>query len=307
MAKYLFFKLASLVVPLLPMPVAYGLGWLAGELAFHVAAGPRRAARCNLRHVLGPAAPSRQLTQAVRGVFHTVAYNYIDMFRLPLLRPTELAERVDIRNVDLLLREYAKGKGIIIATCHLGNFDLLLQISAAYHIPVTPLVERLEPPALHRLVLRLRGSHGLHLVPAAPSALREIFRVLRGGGVVAIAVDRDLQHRGVPVPFFGEATRLPTGAIELALHTGASLLPIFGLRLPNGRYQISIEPPLELDREGPQDQVVARNLGRLVPILEQYIGAHPEQWIVFEPLWDQGTSPNPTQGAPAAEPLGARR
>ena len=307
MLTYLLFKTASLVMPALPVSLAYGLGWLAGEVAFHLAAGPRRGITSNLRRVLGPEASAEQLTAAVRGVFHTAVYNYIDMFRIPHLPPAELEKRVDIQNADAFLQTNAQGKSIIIATCHLGNTDLLIQISAAWGIPVTVLVEQLTPPQLLDLVLKLRGSQGLTFLPATPKALREIVRTLKAGGVVTVAGDRDIQHRGLLVPFFGEEARMPTGPIELALRTGAAIIPIFGLRLPNRRYRITIESALALDTAGPEDAALARNLSKLVRVMERHIGEHPEQWTVFEPLWDDAAPPPGEQHPREAAPAGAHR
>ena len=73
---------------------------------------------------------------------------------------------------------------------------------------------------------------------------------------------------------------MPAGAVELALRTGAALVPAFGLRLSGRRYRISIEPPLDLD-----GQTVPAAAQALIAIMERYIKEHPEQWVVFEPRW----------------------
>ena len=307
MLKYFLFRIASKLVPALPAWLAYGLAWIGAEVAYHVAHGPRKAVASNLRHVLGPHADSRKLAWAVRGVFHTAAYNYVDMFLIPHISLTRLSERVTVTNPEIFLDSYAQKKGIVLTTAHLGNADLLVQRSVAWGIPVTVLVERLSPEPLFELVRGLRGSHGVRLIPVGPTALREALRVLRSGGVLGIAADRNFQERGMTVPFFGEEAQLPTGAIELALHTGAVVLPVFGLRLPGQRYQISVEQPLELDRTGPDSEVVSRNLLRLVPILERYIREHPEQWIVFEPVWKPASLEDGHRKFDRAEAMGARR
>lgn len=285
MGKLLFYRIAAAVAPRLPVWLAYALAWLGGELAYRFAAGPRRAVTENLRRVLGLQGSPAALQRAVRGVFRTATYNYLDLFLLPAATPTRLAEQVEILHPERFFEVYQRGKGVIITTAHLGNFDLVVQLSERYNVPVSILVEPLEPKALFQLVSDLRGSHGLKLVPVGRRGLGVVLRTLREGGVVAIAADRDIQRRGLPVVFFGEPTRLPQGAIELALRTGAAVVPAFGLRLPGRRYQISLEPPLEIGED--TTEAVTKSLQRLATILERYIGAHPEQWVVFEPLWEQ--------------------
>ena len=307
MLKYFLFRLASKLVPRLPIRLSYGLAWIGAEVAYHVAHGPRNAVASNLRHVFGPHADGRKLARAVRGVFHTVAYNYVDMFLIPQISGSRLLERVTITNFEALLDSYAQKKGVVLTTAHFGNFDLLMQLSVAYSIPVTVLVEPLSPEPLFELVQGLRSSHGVRLIPVGPTALREALRVLRSGGVLGIAADRNLQERGITVPFFGEETQLPTGALELALRTGAVVLPVFGLRLPGRRYQISVEEPMELDHTGSESEVVVRNLLRLVPILERHIREHPEQWVMFDPLWKDAALKDGHRKLDRAEAMGAHR
>jgi lauroyl/myristoyl acyltransferase len=277
--KYLGFKAASWLIPHLPVSLTYAAAWLAGEIAFRFARGPRRAATSNLRRVLGVDEHAPALQVAVRTLFRNAAYNYVDLFLLPRISPDELSERVEVLNPQALIHAYQQGRGVIIATAHLGNFDLLMQMALTRGLPIMVLVERLKPEVLFETVVSLRGRHGVRLLPAGPASLREVVRTLRAGGVLAIAADRDLQDRGVPTKFFGEQARLPSGAVDLAHRTGAALVPIFGLRLPGRRYRISVEPPLAVDSAAP--------LAALAGIMERYIREHPEQWVVFQPIWDR--------------------
>jgi phosphatidylinositol dimannoside acyltransferase len=276
MIKLLAFRIAAWLVPKVPVALSYGVAWLGAEIAYRFVPSRRRAVASNLRRVMG----IDEVSGAVRSVFHTQAYNYADLFLMPRLNPGWLTERLEITNLPSFLHACDQGKGVIIATAHLGNFDLLVQVTQSLNVPAAVLVERLEPEALHQTVVRLRGAHGIRLIPAGPAGLREAVRLLKSGGVLAIGADRDLQRKGEPMSFFGAPARMPIGAIELAKRTGAALVPAFGLRLPGRRYRITIEPPIVPDA------------GTLIGVMERYIREHPEQWIVFQELW----------GAPAASP-----
>lgn len=263
------------LIPRVPVALSYAAAWLGAELAYRFVPSRRRIVIANLRRVMGLDDGAPALTEAVRLVFHTQAYNYVDLFLMPRLTPEWLAERTEIINLPALLHAHGHGKGVIIATAHLGNFDLLVQVTKALNVPAAVLVERLTPEALFQTVVRLRSAHGIRLLPAGPGGLREAVRVLRSGGVLAIGADRDLQGRSEPASFFGEPARMPVGPVELARRTGAALVPAFGLRLPGRRYRITIEPPLTPD------------VGALISVMEHHIREHPEQWIVFEPIWEE--------------------
>ena len=274
MIRSLAFRVAAWLVPKVPAALSYAIAWLGAEIAYRFVASRRRAVASNLRRVMGIDAVSG----AVRSVFHTQAYNYVDLFLMPRLSPEWLADRLEITNLPSFLHACGQGKGVIIATAHLGNFDLLVQVTKALNVPAAVLVEQLTPEALHQTVVRLRSAHGIRLIPAGPAGLREAVRMLKSGGVLAIGADRDPQGRGEPMNFFGEAARMPLGAVELARRTGAALVPAFGLRLPGRRYRITIEPPIVPDA------------GTLIGVMERYIREHPEQWIVFQPVWDGNLS-----------------
>ena len=307
MLQFFLFKVASILIPRVPVSFSYAVSWCAAEVAYRVARKPREAVQDNLRHILGSDANPRTLARAVRGVFHTAAYNYVDMFLIPHIRPEALAQRVTVHHSEIFFDAIAAGKGTVLTTAHLGNVDLLVQLSAAMHVPVTVVVERVAPEALFQLVTSLRSSHGVRLLPAGTKAMRELLQRLGKGEAVGVVADRNVLRRGVTVPFFGENALLPTGAVELAMHHGAVLVPGFGLRLPDRRYQITFEPPIMLEHEGPKEEVLARNVGRLAAVMERHIREHPEQWVVFAPVWPQsGPRPLPSE-AMERNAIGSRR
>lgn len=296
-----------MLVAVLPVPVTYGLAWLGAEIAFRLATGARAAATANLRRVLGPEATRRDLARAVQGAFRTQAYNYVDMFLMPRVSLDALLQRVDIVNGERYRGAHALGKGMVLTTAHHGNFDLLVQVSLAMGIPVTVLMERISPDPLFRFVAGLRGSHGMRLLPVGPKAVRELLRALHRGEVAAVVADRDPQGRGVEVTYFGEKARLPAGPVELAMRTGAPLVPTFGLRLPGRRYRIIVEPPLELETEGPEHELVARNVQKLAAVLERHIRAYPEQLVMFSPIWPDSAATGEGAAASAARAVGIGR
>jgi KDO2-lipid IV(A) lauroyltransferase len=134
-------------------------------------------------------------------------------------------------------------------------------------------------------VTSLRASKGIQIIPA-DSFLRPIFSALRHNGLVGIAADRNLTGTGSVVQLFGAPALLPDGHIQLALRTGAPIGLFFSVRRPDNTFEAFIEPPLELERTGDQERDVRSGMTKLVAVLERYIGQHPEQWVMFQPVWN---------------------
>ena len=113
------------------------------------------------------------------------------------------------------------------------------------------LAEVLRPKQLFERVIGARRAQGVHIIPIDTQAMREgdaqvarrlgaasmreVFKVLRSGGVVAMALDRDLIGNGEPLEFFGQPAPIPIGAVEIAIRAGAAIVPILLFR---DRYRV---------------------------------------------------------------------
>ncbi|HLE82333.1 MAG TPA: lysophospholipid acyltransferase family protein, partial [Dehalococcoidia bacterium] len=221
--------------------------------------------------------------------FRNAAKNYFDLFRLPRLPASRVEEVLTIHHWERLEGALAEGRGVVLATAHFGNFDLVGQVLAGRSYRVTALAEPLEPPRLFRLVTNLRNCQGLAFEPVGPAALRSVVRALRRGEIVGLACDRDLQGNGMKLPFFGEEARLPAGAIYLALKTGAPVVPAFVVRRPNNTFAAFVEEPINLDGAEDEAQTVRQGTAKMASLLEKYIGRYPDQWVVFEPIWREAS------------------
>jgi KDO2-lipid IV(A) lauroyltransferase len=118
----------------------------------------------------------------------------------------------------------------------------------------------------------------------------ELFRALRRNEVVGLAADRDLTESGIVVDFFGAPARLPDGYAQLSLRTGAPIIAGFSQRLPDNAFVAHLEPPLELEDTGDRSRDVRAGVEKVVSIMERYIGAHPEQWVMSVPIWQTENS-----------------
>lgn len=288
MLRYRLIAFAFWSLVRLPGWLAYGFAACAAEVAFRVNRAGREVAEANVRRPLGRRATAAAVRRAARGCFRAAAYYYTDLARTPLLDPDRF-EREQLRDFGFehVRAALAAGRGAIVATIHYGNPELVAQSMKARGLTFLAFTEPLEPPPLAALVQQLRSSQGLLFVPVSRSALKQAIRHLRGGGVVCIVIDRDIQHAGTPVCFFGATAELPTGAVELARHTGAALIPALTRRRGWRRFDLYVQPPLPLvvtKRPEVDSQV---NAERLIGCFEPYLRRDPSQWFVLEePIWE---------------------
>ena len=296
--RYRALRLAVLAVRLLPMRLGYFLAECGGDALFLLSARHRNIVGNNIKHVLGVQPDKRRLRRQVRSVLKNMAKNYFELTKLSQLRLENFEGSVTIEGWHHLTQAVNNARGTIIATAHLGNFDFAAQVLALRGIEMAIFVEAFDSTPFLRCIAQLRQGNGSRILPVSAGALRDCLQMLRHGGTVGIVCDRDIQGNGLKVKFFGEETSLPSGAISLALRTGATIVPIFSVRKSDNRFAICIEPPLDLVDSGNRSHSVRANLERLVSIMENYICQYPEQWVVLEPIWhNQAAAFNPTQHA----------
>lgn len=283
MLEYLVFSLFSMIAPRVPPAVAHSfLGWI-GDIAYWLLPRRRANVRQNLSIVLQ--GNTERLDELVREVFREGARYYYDNFRVPALSDQELERAIHLEGWENLERGLARGKGVVLVTAHLGSPVLVAQILAARRCRVVSVVEAIKPPQLLDLMVRIRGSRGIRLVPFGPNIVHELTKALELNQIVGLAADRDIQKNGVPASFFNKETTMPIGPVMLAIRTGATLMPAFTYRSEDGHFLANIGHPLEMERTGKLKEDIRINTQRLAEILEKAISAKPEQWIVFEPVW----------------------
>jgi lauroyl/myristoyl acyltransferase len=269
----------------MPRSIAYGLARLAGDLAYKARGGARGDVEDNMRHVMGPHAAPGALQRNAREAFRNVARYYVDLVQLPRMTRTELLEkRARLVGFDRLKSHLDAGHGVIVATAHYGNPEMAVQVGAVLGLNVLVLAEPLSPPSFAAHMERIRSGFGTRYVDVGYSAIAEALRHLRAGGCLAIAADRDIQAKGVAIPFFGQPTRMPLGAAELAQRTGAVLMPAYCKRVGDG-FEVVFEEPIEMVNTGrPKDDALT-NTRTLFARFEAWLRADPGQWMVLDRIW----------------------
>jgi KDO2-lipid IV(A) lauroyltransferase len=263
-----------------------------------------RAIRENYAVILGRPADSTEVRRTASRMIDTHFEAWLDFLRYASRRPEEaLAILEDVEGYAHLRDGLARGKGVLLLTAHMGNWEmgglLLATVRLKVHVVLVPDIF----PGVERARRRLHEGSGVGEIRVDRSIVPTlaIMRALAGNGIVAMQGDRDFDNTGVPLPFFDREAFFPRGPLRVAMATGATVLPSFILRTPSGRYRAIIGAPLPIDTGPDRDAALRRNLERYVAILEERVRATPEQWYCFYPFWDD-PSRRMTRSTPAAAP-----
>lgn len=267
---------ALAVGALLPLRVLLALGTAAGWLWYRVVPIRRRLVRAQVGAALGLAPAEAE--PVVRGMYLHLGRSVAELVALPRIFARA---RVDGRaHLDAAL---ALGRGVVLVSAHLGNWELLVRAAAAAERPVHVLTKRLHRPWAQGAWQALRVG-GAGLLPERGSA-RAVRAALGRGEIVAFVLDQhDPARSAVILPFFGQLAATSSGPARVARAAGAPLLPVFTWRDEEGRHHIRFEPPVT-PAEGTRDEAVRETTRRLQARVEAAIRAHPEQWLWLHRRW----------------------
>jgi phosphatidylinositol dimannoside acyltransferase len=248
--------------------------------------GDQRAIVERHQRRVAPGLGGAELQRRVREVFRSYGRYYGESFRLPTIGPEELDRGLTLEGYEHVEESLARGVGPILVLPHLGSWEWCAYwLTRVQKVPVTAVVERLEPPALFDWFVEFRERIGMQIVPLGPDAGRSIVSAIKQARVVALLCDRDIGGGGTEVTFFGETTTLPSGPAVLALRTGAPLIPTGVYDQGGGHHHAVVRPPIPAERRGSFRDDVARITQAMADELEGLIRRAPEQWHMLQPNW----------------------
>ncbi len=196
---------------------------------------------------------------------------------------------------DHLDRALAAGRGAILITPHLGHWELGGAVLASEGYPinvVTVVVPDHGARWIKEVVRRRLGIRSLFLRdgPASAQAIVGILSALRANEIVAMVPDRDTAAAPAEVEFCGTRALFPTGPAQVALRTGAALLPAYVVRDGGSRYRAVIEAPVRVPAADPheRERAVLEVTQEIARVFEGMVARYPDQWYNFFPAWAEG-------------------
>jgi KDO2-lipid IV(A) lauroyltransferase len=273
----------------LPRPLLHRGGRAVAAIYYRARPKYLRAAGANLAIILGLPASSPEVRAKAWAMVDSHFAAWVDFLQFAT-REREAAARLveGVVGYSHIVEGRLAGRGVLLLTAHLGNWEvgglMLAQMKQPIHVVLVPDIF----PGVERQRRRLHEASGVTEIRVDRSFVPtlSVLRALSENGIVAMQGDRDFDNTGVAVPFFGREAFFPRGPLRVAMASGATVLPAFIVRMPDGRYRAIVEGPLPIENGEDRDAALRANLGRYVAILERYVREYPEQWYCFFPFWN---------------------
>ena len=270
---------------LLPRSAARFVGASCAAAAYYLRPPLRQAAVFNLRLAF-PDWADKERRSAVRRMIRQIGWMAAEFSQFPKYTRDNIGSIVILDGYENFDKARRRGKGVLFLTGHMSAWELAPFAQALYGHPLHFLVRPIANAKVDALINRYRCLSGNQPIEKNRSA-RAVLRVLSEGGTVGVLSDHNTSlEEGVFVDFFGIPASTTSGLARLALRTDAAVVPGFlSWDFERRKYRLRFEPAVELARSADEEADVRENTQRFTRVIEDYVRAHPDQWLWVHKRW----------------------
>ena len=223
------------------------------------------------------------LTKAMFKRLGENAYEFLNLEGRSESAVAGLVEAVEGR--EHIEAAYNQGKGVIAVTGHIGCWELLAAYFASEGYTINVVGRELWEKRINHELVRIRESVGYRTIDREGGG-KEILRILRDKGIVAILMDQHTRVAGLYVPFFNRPAHTPTGVAKLTIATGVPILPMAIYMTERGKHVVRVLAPIERAAEiADKDAETERITRECSRAIEDLIRFDPKQWVWFHRRW----------------------
>lgn len=279
----LFFRL-MVTLGRIPRPRARKLGNFLGDLGFWLDRRHREIALSNLAFAMGAELNAKQRLDMAKSIYRNMGQILFEVGWSLAVPPAELNRHIRIDGLENFLSAKEKGKGILVVTGHLGNWELLPIVADSANVPINVVYRPLDFAPLNLFFEKLRTRFGGRVIPASHAMIR-IVRALKKKEMVPILMDQSVDwYDGVWVDFFGRRTCTSKGMAMIALKSRAPVLPVFLYREASG-FRAVVGKAIPLVVTGDKTKDIEANTLNYSKAIEKAVRRHPEQWFWVHRRW----------------------
>jgi KDO2-lipid IV(A) lauroyltransferase len=191
-----------------------------------------------------------------------------------------------VEGEQVLVDAHGKGKGVILVTAHLGNWELLPIALQQLRIKGVAMASTLNNERLNRIIGDIRRFEYMDVAErGSGDSPRQLLTCLKRGEVLIMVNDVDIASNGVFCNMFGMPAHTPRGAASIALKLGSPLVTYFDERLADGTHVIRFREIPVTSKILKANSPVQAFTQAICEVTEEHIRAYPEQWIWNHRRW----------------------
>ncbi|OPZ10699.1 MAG: Lipid A biosynthesis lauroyl acyltransferase [candidate division BRC1 bacterium ADurb.BinA364] len=279
-------KLSMACVRLLPFWATATLASALGALAAAIDRKHARIMRRQMRLAFGESLSEREIGCLARRCYRHEALVFMELARTATIDAAWARRHIDSSQASLGKPLKESGKGVLVITGHIGNWELLAHAAAFSGYPVTALARPLKNPYLNAELERLRTRTG-NKIRHKVNSISEIRRILDRGEWACFIYDQNGGPKDAFVPFFGvpAATWRSASFLHWKCQAPIAVVTLSRENWLGSRFRLNVHRVLHPIPGEDRETCERRTLAEINLAFEEAIRAHPEQWLWQHRRW----------------------
>jgi len=281
---YYCYKTGRYFARKLRIETCYRVATIVADVYYFFAREDKRCLKHNMEIVLG-VKDKKLIRGYAKNVFRNFAKYLADFFRVTRREQDSMMQDISVEGKENLDKALASGKGAILLSAHIGNWELGAGVIACMGYPLHAVVLAHKDKRINDFFLEQRTACGVKVIGLG-AQLKNCFKILKKNKALAIVGDRDFSNYGLSVNFFGQPAVLPKGPAFFSVRTGAPIIGTFLLRTKDDKFKLFFEEAVHPKKTGDHDADMRDSMSRYIPQLEKYIKRFPDQWYAYRKVWE---------------------
>ena len=292
MYNYILYRIGQFIAVHTPQRIAYKIAVFISDIRYLFAAADKRDVLNNLT-VIFPQRSPNELKSIRLSMSRNFAKYLVDFFRFSIIDKDYIQKNIKVENIHYFDEAISKGKGVVVMTAHLGNWELGGVVIAVLGYPFWVVALPHKCKKVDDFFNYQRQSKGMRVIPMGKAA-RQCVHILKENMMLALVGDRDFNESGMVVDFFGKPTYFPLGPATFSMKLGSPIVPGFMFRNPDDTFTLRIEKPIYVDEniikntaltEEEKQKNQLKIINSYKTVIEEYIRKFPDQWYMFRRFW----------------------
>lgn len=275
------------LINVLPRSIVYASGVAGGTLLYHISKDKQRLLHAEFSLIF-PHEPGPEIQKLVKASVINFVLSELEVLFYPSMDEAFIDKMIRFEGQHHLDHALARENGVLLFQAHFGAFQIVMpaigykgytmnQISA----PATVWKSE-DQPKLQQKSYDIKARYE-YMLPVkhinVSRNLKSVFTALKRNEIVGITADGGGGGAKITAfPFLGRTANFQRGGVDIAVRTGAAMVPVFILTHRNFKHSLIIHPPIELNPALPREEQISTALQAYIRILEGYVRQYPEHY-----------------------------
>ena len=281
--EYFIFYAVTRLISCLPFSTAVNIGKQLGRLLYRLSGSRRKITVDNISTSLNISTAEAEII--AKKALENIGMTFAEFIKLPSLEDSFFENNIEVEGFDNFIAARDKGKGVLILSAHIGNWELLGASHQKREGKMSCVYRPTSNPFVGDFIDSIRKSTGLGTIPSK-NAARKIMTHLKRGGTAGILLDQHaVVEEAINVDFFGRPAATNYGLALIALKTGSPVVPLFLTREVGSKFKCHYGEPIYPEKSDDLKSDIKKATEHFNKVIEEMIKRYPDQWFWLHRRW----------------------